>query len=215
MAAEVDVVDQPTFVLSVDVVRWGVEQLVGRRVHPFFPAYLEVRRVAALQDSPGGIHPRWDDLGGFLRVMGGPPGKPYFRPFWHQSSAAGQHWLNANLAGSYAPSSLRGVPQRVIDLEEGGGFSLKERHWELACEHLLYGEKMSVIPMAAFLYRDFGFTTDGPSIGPFDLIGVFRRDFGYRADSDDEEFSHLYSEAIPDRTDWFEPFDAESGDEEV
>jgi len=93
----------------------------------------------------------------------------------------------------------------VIDLAEDGGFSLKDMHWELARDNLLYGEQMLVIPLAAFLFRDFGFTTDGPAIAPFDLIDVFRRDFGYRTDSDDAEFEYIYSEAFPERTDWFEP----------
>lgn len=205
MAAGVDAGDQPTFVLSVDAVRWAIDELIARRAHPFFPAYLLLRRTAAEQESTTDIHPRWDDLEQFLRVPGGPPGKPNFRPFWHQRSSAGQHWLNVNLAGSYAPSSIREVPRRVIDLAEDGSFSLKGRHWELARENLLYGEYMPVIPLAAFLFRDFGFTTDGPAIGPFELIDVFRSAFGYRMDDDDAEFDHLYSGAFPERTDWFEP----------
>jgi len=202
---EAEVAEQPIFVLSIDVVRWAIEQLVGQRIHPFFPAYLILHRAAAERESPVDLHPRWEELEQFLHVPGGPPGKPNFRPFWHQSSSAGQHWLNANLAGSYAPSSIRELPRRVIDLEEGGGFSLKDNHWELAREHLLYDERAPAIPLAAFLYRDFGFTTDGPAISPHDLIAIFRRDFGYRPDSDDVEFSHLYNQAIPERVDWFEP----------
>ncbi|MBA3740325.1 MAG: hypothetical protein H0W98_04140 [Chloroflexi bacterium] len=62
--------------------------------------------------------------------------------------------------------------------------------------------------LCAFLYRDFGFTTDGISPAPAALIDIFRMDFGYRLDSDDIEFEHLYDANVPAREDWFVPFDA-------
>ncbi|MFN8164131.1 MAG: hypothetical protein U0R26_09970 [Solirubrobacterales bacterium] len=198
--------EQPAFVLELSVIQWGIQQLINQRTHPFFPAYLAIRRAAARQGSSTAIHPRWEDLERFLHVPGGPPNKPNYRPFWHQSSSAGQHWLNENLAGSYAPSSIREVPKKVIDLDGDGGFSLKDTHWELARKHLLFDQPMPVLPLGVFLYRDFSFTTEGPSLGPLDLVQVFREDFGYRADADDVEFDYLYDKGIPDRTDWFEPW---------
>lgn len=210
MAAEASR-DRPTFVLELSVIRWGIGVLVSRRTHPFFPGYLEIRRAASQQGALTEIHPSWDDIGQFLRVPGGPPKRPYYRPFWDQSSGAGQHWMNENLAGSYAPSSIRHgtVPRKVVDIDGDGNFSLKDKHWELARKHLLHDEQMPVLPLCVFLYRDFGFTTDGPSIGPHNLIQVFREDFGYRSDADDAEFSHLYDAHLPDRTDWFAPLDTE------
>lgn len=208
MMATTESSTRPTFVLGVAAIRWGIEQLTSQQIHPFFPAYLEIRRLAAQNESLKDIHPRWEDLEQYLRVPGGPPNKPNFRPFWNQSSSAGQHWLNANLAGSYSRSSIRDVPRRVIDVEDTGGFSLKEKHWKLAREHLLYGQQLPVIPLATFLYRDFGFTTDGPSIRPQDLVQVFRRDFGYQRGSDDAEFEHLYATALSARTDWFERWES-------
>jgi hypothetical protein len=206
MAAEASQ-ERPTFVLELSVIRWGIEELVGRLTHPYFPAYLTIRRIAAQQDSSVNIHPNWkDDIGQFLRVPGGPPDKPYYRPFWDQSSSADQHWLNKNLAGSWAPSSIRStVAPKIIDINNDGGFSLKDKHWELAKKYLLLDQQMALLPLCVFLYRNFGFTTDGPSIGPHNLIQIFRADFGYRPDSDDAEFSYLYDASIPDRTDWFEP----------
>jgi hypothetical protein len=62
------------------------------------------------------------------------------------------------------------------------------------------------MPLATFYYRDFGFTTDGPSIGPPDLISVFREDFGYTSAADNAEFETLFAATLPDRTDWFEPW---------
>lgn len=210
MTTEGHPLDRPTFVLGSGVVRWAIDQLVGQRIHPFFPAYIAIRRAAGQRESLEGIHPRWEDLEQFLRVPGGPPRKPNFRPFWHQSSAAGQHWLNANLAGSYAPSSVRTVPRRVIALDNSGGFALGEHHWELAREHLLFKDRLSATALCAFLYRDFGFTTDGRSPQPDDLIEIFRHDFGYHTGIDDVEFDHLYSKTIPERSDWFEPFEPTS-----
>lgn len=213
MTAEATESDQATLVLDVEAVRWGIQELVNRQVHPFFPAYLIIRRTAGQRETLEDLHPRWEDLEGFLRVPGGPPGKPNFRPFWHQSSAAGQHWMNANLAGSYAPSSIREVPRRVVELSDDAGFTLRANHWELAREHLLYGEQMPVVPLALFLYRNYGFKANGSNPGPLDLIDVFRGDFGYRAGADDGEFNHLYSDVVPERRTWFQPLNPGTAEE--
>lgn len=192
------------FVLSTSIVRWAIEQLRSAKVHTFFPAYLEIRRTAADSGSDTDLHPSWANLEQFLQMPGGPPGKPNFRPFWHGAWKEGQDWMNANIAGSYATSSIRKVPLSVVDAQ-GSAYALKKDHARLALQHLLFGEPLQVVPLATFYYRDFGFTTDGPSIGPLDLITVFREDFGYTS-ADNAEFSILFAEAIPERTDWFEPW---------
>lgn len=195
---------QPVFVLTTGVVRWGIEQLQSRKVHTFFPAYLEIRRATGAK-SKVPLRPQWANVGIYLEVPGGPPKKPYFRPFWNQSRNAGQDWLNENIAGSYAPSSIREVQRRVIEVE-GSGYSLKEGHAQLVLENLLYGKPLPVYPLALFYYRNFGFTNDGPALSPDGLIDIFREDFGFLTGAEMAEFDLLFSAGIPDRTDWFEPW---------
>lgn len=195
---------QPVFVLTTSIVRWGIEQLLSRKVHTFFPAYLEIRRATGAK-SKVPSRPQWANVGRYLEVPGGPPERPYYRPFWHQSRNAGQDWLNENIAGSYSPSSIREVPRRVIEIE-GSGYSLKEGHARLALKNLLFGEALPVYPLAIFYYRNSGFTNDGPALSPDGLIGIFRKDFSFLADAEMTEFDLLFSAGIPDRTDWFEPW---------
>lgn len=205
MAGNVGEVDQPVFVLTRSIVRWGIEQLQSRKVHTFFPAYLEIRRTAVEAGSVTGIHPNWSNLEQYFQIPGGPPGKPNFRPFWHGNRKEGQDWMNANIAGSYAPSSIRKVPLNVVETD-GSGYALKAGHAQLAREYLLYEQALPVLPLAAFYYRDFGFTTDGPSLPPRSLIDVFLKDFGFDSDIYWRDFEALFSTGIPDRTDWFEPW---------
>lgn len=214
MVESVGEADQPVFVLTTTVVRWGIEQLQSRKVHTFFPAYLEIRRIAVEAGSDTGIYPNWGNVEKYLQVPGGPPGKPNFRPFWHQSRKAGQDWLNANIAGSYATSSIRKVPENVVD-PDGSGYALKDGHARLALKHLLFGQALPIFPLAAFYYRDFGFTTDGPALPPQGLIDVFQQDFGFSTPSDAADFDVLFSTEIPDRTDWFEPWQLPSSPPEA
>ncbi|MGH2910285.1 MAG: hypothetical protein ACRDK8_13440, partial [Solirubrobacteraceae bacterium] len=145
-----------------------------------------MRQLSQEQGGLSDIQPDWDQLGQHLLVPGGPPGKPYYRPIWNsQTDDPGRYWLNPNLAGSYAPSSLRAVPYRVIDTS-ASTFSLKPDHAALALEHLLYGEQLSAVAFGVFYYRDFGLTTTGSSPSPLDLAGVFARDFHF--DSPDQDF---------------------------
>jgi hypothetical protein len=204
MADGVGEADQRVLVLTETVIRWGIEELRDRKVHAFFPAYLEIRRELEAE-SGSAVQPDWSVLGRLFRVPGGPPKKPYFRPFWHQTRSAGQNWLNENIAGSYAPSSIRKVPATVVQ-PDGSGYALRDHHAELALKNLLYGEQLPAYPLVVFYYRNFGFTTDGPALPPDGLIDIFRDEFGFRDEAETEEFATLFSTDIPDRTDWFEPW---------
>lgn len=194
-------------VLTLEAVRWSLDALKEASVHPFFLAYLHLRKQAAEQGTTADLTPNWDELGTYLRVPGGPPNKPYYRPFWNgKETDPGRYWLNPNLAGSYAPSSLRIVPREIVDII-GGHFSLKPDHAQLARKNLLYDQPISAIAMAAFLYRDFGFAATG-SLDPNDLEDELRADFHYSLH--DEEFDLLFSDVIPTSVDrWFEPFTEE------
>jgi hypothetical protein len=196
--------DEARYVISVERARESVATLLTRETHPFFIAYLHLRRVAGQRRTLVGLNPHWPDLGSVLEVPGGPPGKPYLRPFWKGSRQSGQEWLNKNLAGSFAPSSLRGTPLEIIEITASGSFNLKERHWQQARQHLLLGQPMPVLPLAAFLFRDRALvSTDVPD--PAALVTVFREHYGYTPDAD-EEFDYLYDLAgLASGGDWFEP----------
>jgi hypothetical protein len=196
--------DDARYVLTLPAVRWGINTLKGTKVHPFFLAYLHLRKRSAEEGSDV-VSAQWDELGELMRVPGGPPGKPYYRPFWHGNvDDPGRYWLNRNIAGSYAPSSLRNVPLKIVEIV-GSEFRLRPHHAQLARQHLLLDQPLSAIALAAFFYRNFAFTVQPPAApSPFDLPEVFREDFHF-ASQDDEEYAVLFDEGIPPEMDWFEP----------
>ncbi len=195
------------YVVRLARVRQSIETLLARQTHPYFIAYLHLRRTAARQGRLTGLTPNWAALGNLLEVPGAPPGKPFLRPFWKGQRDAHQEWLNANLAGSFAPSSLRGVPLRVVDTDAQGRFLLRERHWELAREHLLLDNPMPVLALAAFLFRDLGLYFVAEP-GPATLIELFRREYGYSSE-DETEFNELYDTSWTGGSGpWLEPLSA-------
>lgn len=199
---------EPTYVLTVDAVRWALDQLKSQKIHPFFLAYLFLCKWSAEQDTVTEIHPDWAELADHLSVEGGPPGKPFYRPFWHGTvNDPGRYWLNPNLAGSFAPSSLRNVPSRVVDVIDGA-FSLKAEHERLALEHLLYGTPVATVPLGAFLYRDYGFHDNASVPIPETLSLVFRNDFHYPWEPG-ATVSPLFTATLPENSvnHWFMPLD--------
>ena len=143
------------FVLTGEAVRASIDRLQSMRIDPFFPMYLHLRQQSVLQATSTQIKPELDALGQYLRVPGGPVGRPFFRPFWNEQTNARQGWLNENLAGSYAPSSMRNVPLNVVSRGPGSTFSLQPHHWLLAREFLTYGERVPVLALAGFYLRNF------------------------------------------------------------
>ena len=114
-----------------------------------------------------------------------PLGAPYIKLFTEQKASTKNLWLNENVAGSYAPSSLRlGQPFRqVVDIE-GRKYSLPPDHARRAFEHLLYSTPVQVADLAVVLYRDFGLLGDSVTIE--DLIDIFAYEFGYAKEPGDE-----------------------------
>jgi hypothetical protein len=198
---------KPSYVLTVEAVRWALDQLKSQKIHPFFVAYLFLGKWSAEQDTTTEIQPEWTELADYLSIGGGPPGKPFYRPFWHGTvNDPGRYWLNPNLAGSFAPSSLRNVPARIVDVTDGR-FSLKSGHEMLALEHLLYGEPVSTIALGAFIYRDYGFYDIDSVLAPEALSVVFRQDFHYpwAFPTEATRNSPLFTETVPANsvTNWF------------
>lgn len=171
----------PISVLRLEAVRWAIDTLTSRPAHPFFIAYLHIRARGVEMGRMSQISPRWNDLGRLLAVPGGPPGKPYYRPLLSgQVRDRSRYWMNENLAGSWAPSSLREgqPPLRVVD-RAGQLFSLREDHASLARHHLLFDQPISVMALAAYLYRNYGFDNTDPPDQPHVLASSFTLGFGF------------------------------------
>ena len=185
-------------VLSPSFVDECVAELLAAKIHPHFAGYLCLLRTAARDGTLAGLPNEFADFfDTFLRVPNGSDELPYLRPFWHQGSDV-KAWTNKNVAGTYAPASIRpGMPfSEVVEVQGTGRaatYSLREGHAGLALGHLAFGQLVPVVPLAAFLYRDYAFDLVGePSVAS--VVKVFRFEFGLE-DSDgqiSDDFGTLF-----------------------
>lgn len=131
----------------------------------------------------------------FFLVKDHPLGTPYIKLFTERPPTNKNLWLNQNIAGSYAPSSLRpDQPFRQVVNILGKKYSLPYDHAKRAFEHLLFSKPVSAIDLAIVLYRDFAMTENATSSQ--DLIEIFAYEFGYTnqpGDGPNEDFQKLYS----------------------
>jgi hypothetical protein len=190
-----------THLLTIDAVKWAIGTLSGRRIHPHFLAYLQLHRRATLNPSEYVDEPRWAELKPLLEVPGGPPKKPNYRPLWTNVDNDGSaYWLNGNLAGSFAKSSIRTTAGFLID---GGRFALAQGHVEKVLEALLYERPAPAVAMGAYFLRNFGFFTVEAPLTAADIVLGFREWFGFE---DDDEFNQLFDSRHPAvEFPWFEP----------
>jgi hypothetical protein len=208
-----------TKVIKPEVAKACILELMQHRLHPNLAGYLALKREARrLGRNDRLTSPYQEFFDTFLAVPDGPGGRPYLRPFWDQAARASQMWLNKNVAGSFAPSSLRkGVSPllHLASIEESNGkvtYSLLPDHAELAKKHLAFAKAIPVVPLAVFLYRDVAFETDHAPAA-CDVVDVFRFEFGYRSDNADEtsEFNALYIDdcGSRDSSAWFADVESE------
>ncbi|RCR71490.1 hypothetical protein DUE52_00725 [Larkinella punicea] len=160
--------------------------------------YLCVKRFATIQHSNENLKIHFREFfDRYLTVRNAPADKPYIIPF---ESSSTRIWLNNNLAGSFAPSSIRpdNPVNTVIGVNGVGSkatYSLKEKHWQTAKKNLLNGKKIPVFALASFLYRDFGFLA--VDMNPPKLIYIFQSEFGYLEEGGpSKEFEELYDSEI-------------------
>lgn len=168
-------------VLTLEVVRAGLDALRGQRIHEHFPAYLHLRQRAISGRSFTDIEPVWREVGDLLGVPGGPPTKPHYRPFSSRHvQDPGVYWFNRNLAGSYAPRSIRSTSRFMLN-STGDGFALPHDHAQQALRVLLLGTRVPAWALAAYYLRNYGFTLESDG-GLDDLIQAFRIEFLFEAD---------------------------------
>ena len=179
------------------IVAQSLHRLREQKTHTLFAGYIYLQQrasqLARLRDLQPEFLPFFKQ---FFEVGNHPLGAPYIKLFTEQKASNKNLWLNENIAGSYAPSSLRlGQPFRKVVKIEGKTFSLPPDHAERAFEHLLYSTPIQVADLAVVLYRDFGLLDDSISIQ--DIINIFAYEFGYSSDEQEakpnKDFHTLYS----------------------
>lgn len=208
------------FVVKPQIVADCLEELRNQRIHNNFAGYLCVKRTAFREGRTDNLQVNFKEFfDTFFRVEDAPSDKPYAMPFWDSPPSAANKWFNDNVAGSYAPSSLRsGSPFRKVINVEGSRraadirYSLLDNDAQLALRHLLYNTKVPALSLATFLYRDFAISVDDSEVPTSHaMVQVFQTEFGFIDESLDyigDDFETLFSydsESAEGETDWFEP----------
>ncbi|MER5631549.1 hypothetical protein [Streptomyces nitrosporeus] len=191
-------------VLTTEAVKAGINALKRQRIHEHFPAYLHLRKLAVTSGSLTDLSPEWKGVSDLLRMPGGPPTKPHYRPFSsvNRKDESG-YWYNKNLAGSYAPKSMRATSAFMLNTN-GDEYELPVDHAQQALERLLKGKKVPAWALAAYYLRNHAFIFEGEG-GYEELISAFVKEFGFEEGTD---FHVLFEEVEPTQfsDDWFEPF---------
>lgn len=191
-----------------DLVAESFLRLRDQKIHPHFAGYLGLKRTAARDGRTDDLKPNFKEFfQTFMQVAGGPVNRPYLKPF----SSDVKLWFNPNVAGSFAPSSVRNASplDRIVNVSGDGRnarYSFVDRHWELARSLLVSNNRIPALPLAVFLYRDYALLSEEPSAA--DVLSVFREEFGYAASlvTGEEEYEYLYYEDddTPTNLEWFE-----------
>lgn len=184
-----------SYILRADVVRDCLHRLIEQPIHRMFPGYLCLQQQSSIGNTLNGLpFPYNEFFEEYLRVKEESESDPYFVPFSEAENPSLESlWLNQNVSGTYAPSSLRTTSplMQIAEIEQGGHQSrwrLMNEHWKSARAELCNGEQVPVESLAGYIFRDYGFTFDEPSA--FSLVRTFADEFGYTVGG--EAFSHLY-----------------------
>ncbi|QQZ55280.1 hypothetical protein IFE09_17895 [Streptomyces microflavus] len=202
--------DNTQWVLRIDVVQQAIKDLQAMHIHENFVVYLHVTRQGGKMGGGGspkqltGIAPDWSgEVQEWLDVPEGPPSKPHFVPFSSRGSDPARFWKGSNLAGSYAPSSLRSMnslfvgPDRTYRLPAtptGGVDASKLK------ESLLGTSVVPAWAVATFIYRNRAFMASSEPSGG-ELLEVFGEDFSLA----EEERATLFEWSLPGGS-FFESF---------
>lgn len=200
----------PQFVLKPEVVKSCLWDLAERPTHRHFPGYLTIVRTAHLTGATTELNPDFRGFhDAFLRVrnytdyyLGGHKADeetpPYLNPFGPGTDPdPDKLWLNPNVAGTYAPSSVRsGVAfTDVVEVDGSGSsatYSLADDHAEGAFESFCNEQKLPLGALSCFLYRDFA--VEKPQTDRY--TNIFLHEFGYKTKGGQAEidgFDTLYT----------------------
>lgn len=185
-----------SYVIRKQIVARALSRLREQKTHTLFAGYLYLQQRSSQLNRLEDLQPEFASFfKRFFRVGNHPLGAPYIKLFTEQKTSTQNLWLNENVAGSYAPSSLRpDQPFRKVVSIQDRKYSLPPDHAQRAAMHLLYSTPVQVADLAVVLYRDFGFLGNFTTIQ--DLIDIFVYEFGYAGNlgaEPNENFSILYS----------------------
>lgn len=182
MPQEVQSESPNAYGLAASAVREAITVLASRDTHPALAGYLVYLYGAAKAGTLTGIKAEPKKFfDNFYRLAGASDKHPYYLPFGKPE--LNSRFFNSNPAGSYAPASIRPVsPLSGLLTTEGSGKSavinLHADHASVALSSMLGGIPAPGMALAAYLYRDYIFTSeDGPTGA--DLYQRFREDFGF------------------------------------
>lgn len=187
----VDVVE----VLTASAVRWGIETLGSRKIHPTFIFYLYLRKkhVEGMLDEASSSSGELKEL---LRMPGGPTGKPYYRPLRERGDRTGEllksFWMADNIAGSWSQRSLMRQTASAWLVDAASNYTIPPDHAERARTNMLYGSRVSALAMGAYFLRNDGFQISGTGTSD-DVVAGFRKKFRFD-DVHDDEFNALFEE---------------------
>lgn len=178
-------------VLAIPFVVKARETLESIKTHEQIILYLAILHQAALK--PGAealsIDHAYDDIRAWMTVPGS-LASCYYLPL---ASRGKSFWKNANLAGSFARSSLRTENQRLF-YHDDGSIRVPSAS-EISNTLLRKGErKIPCWAAAGFLFRNAAFGGLGNTPSPEDLVELFKNEFGLSSDID---YSAVFDFATP------------------
>jgi len=193
------------YTIRPEVARDCFWELADRSFHPHLAGYLGMKRSYEIVRQQEGVPytmiegVEFDYTGffdAFLRVRD--DNNPYLVPFKKSEATPHNVWFNSNVAGTYAPSSVRDSQpfDEIVDIDTSvrpAVYSLVDNHAPVAWEALCEMEPIPIDALAGFLYRDFSVELDhNPSFS--DLVDIFRAEFGYLGDDQNmgSEFEMLF-----------------------
>lgn len=192
--------ETPLWGIGKNVVAEALNRLRAQPIHPAFTGYLCLKREARDVGREDDLAFRYQTFfGRFLKLGNQPASVPYLMPFNEKGKPTiSNAFFGTNIAGSYAPSSIRPTNplRKVVEITGSGRkarFRLVPDHAKIAAEHMLSKKKIHPFSLAVVLYRDFGLFAQQPNAS--DLLTIFKNEFGYR-DGHPEEASQF--EAIFD-----------------
>jgi hypothetical protein len=153
-----------TVILDTSFAKRCISHLRDRAIHRQFAGYLCICEAATLARKKEELKPAFRRFFNRFLLVGSPPhGTPYLIPFNESGGVHANVWLNSNVAGSYAPSSIRSQAplRRVVDTfgtSKQATFTLRENHEESCLEYLLFNQPIDPLALAGFLFRDHSFS---------------------------------------------------------
>lgn len=180
-------------VLSISVIQSARHALEEQRSHEQIILYLALLKQRAEKGPDAELSTEMlnEDLRRWLKV---PTDGDfcYYRPF---TSRGDSFWMNNNLAGSYAPSSLRGDKQGLFYGNDGVPCVPDAKDVKAV---LLKSKAASPLPawaVAGYLFRNALLATGKESPDLNDLVILFRKVFGI--DENDQNYSLIFDFSLP------------------